>query len=1195
MMFTPGKLFKSVASKVTRRSVQSTSPNGNQSIASPKSPVAAARGAEQESPTGEVFASPTQEIATSQQGTPDDAVNHGRRTSAVGLLQLGSVLAGSAPLQQGQSVTTPRQLDAAQELAVDMHGSFEQAFVPAYDEYSWPYQSASLARQYQLPSKRSAIDDDVDAFLESRQAKRQCTDTSSPSQASDRQLARYNTVRPSPTAHPRLHAPVSNAGPPFHVVHALPLPSPKPAAAAALPPRGQRLPGPSRFSQQAGSSVAFARPAQRQSAFAGPLLPSANPFSIGANGKRRQDTPRFQQHKSACSRLDAAHGGRSPLVATSARTSDAPQYPRFSFGTAQQAPMLQGGQSPIPRSIFPSQKAAFGSPLPALPPSMQLAPSSYAQQALWPHPASPYGHAGQQTASPQQAFGLTAKHNPAGTSSTPTAASAEASGSASGQSARQDGTAAYWTPMKASADLPHQALVDKVTKGKQLLPNSLIGAGLDPARLAKTPRPQGPRHFQGVTPKRKAAELEGSHEQDAATEEQGRQKQARTAAPVPAASQQPRTLAFASPPTTLLRFAPPAPVTPSSPVGLTTSNAQRAVHASTAGQIGDAVPMSTAKESPPQKDYGAAWMAAAAQNDKATSGPAATADMHSDIASPPFTHFAPMGTGQSAHESPVAPLPNYTPPKQRSSLTDNLVRQTPASSNFAPLPSTAAASSTPQATPQASVFPSMIPSSSATQCANPEASPLDGSGHTPASASAPWAVTIARAAPSHWGTSRQQPQQQVSTTPKTLLNPAAMTNQPSKQAEGQDDGKGEAQAQQTAASTSSEGSGDTREERLYPFPTHRSAQDRLAGIVSSSPYAEEDSSHQYVFGRRRRTLADQNMFGQTTQAVPVPDLSKPADGMPGSAEQDGYLSPGEAKRLHTMSTTVPLPSPELESDSEPEAHEAAHNDIKANGKSVTPDTDGAASDADWIQTSSIMTRSSSSSSSDDSYSDDGSDVSVISGMGNSDDDSMAPTEVVENEEQDATIVLSAQASAVSGWDPNLLQKHSAVAQEAAAAEAFQKVSTAQQEHVADIAQQAEPAQQAEASELAVMPRNIPEKVAVQPAETARQAAAGSLHASSKASAAAAEEPEASKPAPAGNSPAPLWQNAQPTFPTSKPLSRLFMQAIDAPLPDDAREAAADAAVPVADPPAPAVQPTEEGMQDAAGPQPRRRLKVRRNR
>ena len=117
-----------------------------------------------------------------------------------------------------------------------------------------------------------------------------------------------------------------------------------------------------------------------------------------------------------------------------------------------------------------------------------------------------------------------------------------------------------------------------------------------------------------------------------------------------------------------------------------------------------------------------------------------------------------------------------------------------------------------------------------------------------------------------------------------------------------------------------------------------------------------------------------------------------------------------------MSTTVPLPSPGLESDSEPEAHEAAHDDMQANGKHVTPDTGethGAASDGDWIQTSSIMTVSSSSSSSNgDSYIDDGSDVSVISGMSNSDDDSMAPTEVVEDEEQDASVVLGESAYSI---------------------------------------------------------------------------------------------------------------------------------------------------------------------------------------
>ena len=321
---------------------------------------------------------------------------------------------------------------------------------------------------------------------------------------------------------------------------------------------------------------------------------------------------------------------------------------------------------------------------------------------------------------------------------------------------------------------------------------------------------------------------------------------------------------------------------------MTSNDQQRAADASMASQTADAMPMSTAKENQTQKDYGAAWMAAAAQNDKATSSPSAIADMPSDIASPSFTDAAPMGIGQGAHESLVAPLPTYSPPKQRSSLTDSLVGRTPAFPNCAPVPNNAAASSTPQANPQASSFPSMIPSSPATQSVTPTASTLAGSGSTPAaSASAPWAISTAHASPLQWGPSQQQAQaqQQVSITPKALLKAAAVTNGPSKQVEGQHDGKGDAQAQQSAASTSSEGSGDTREERLYPFPTHRSAQDRLAGIVSSSPYAEEDSSHQYVFGRRQRTLADRNMFGETTQAVPVPDLSKPADGMPGAAQQ----------------------------------------------------------------------------------------------------------------------------------------------------------------------------------------------------------------------------------------------------------------------------------------------------------------------
>ena len=137
-------------------------------------------------------------------------------------------------------------------------------------------------------------------------------------------------------------------------------------------------------------------------------------------------------------------------------------------------------------------------------------------------------------------------------------------------------------------------------------------------------------------------------------------------------------------------------------------------------------------------------------------------------------------------------------------------------------------------------------------------------------------------------TSQQQvqPQQQVSTSHAALLNTTAIACGPSKAAEGQGDGIGDTQAQQTAASTSSEGSEGAREGRLYPFPTHRSPQDSLAGIVSSSPCAEEDSSHEYVFGRRHRTSADQNMPDPSVQAVPVPDLSKPTEGTsPGTLMQ----------------------------------------------------------------------------------------------------------------------------------------------------------------------------------------------------------------------------------------------------------------------------------------------------------------------
>ncbi|KAL0020687.1 hypothetical protein WJX77_000534 [Trebouxia sp. C0004] len=309
------------------------------------------------------------------------------------------------------------------------------------------------------------------------------------------------------------------------------------------------------------------------------------------------------------------------------------------------------------------------------------------------------------------------------------------------------------------------------------------------------------------------------------------------------------------------------------------SNAQRAAGAITS-QIVSAVPLSTAKEAQHQKDCGAAWTAAAAaaETDKAAGSPPANANMPFVVARPPFKDAFPKGT---ARESPVAFWPGYMPPKQRSSLTD---RQTPASPKSVSLSLTAAASSTPQAIPPAPLLPSTFPPPPATQSAIPTASPLAASGPTPAVA-APWTVTSGHTPPCPLGMSQHQPQPQpqsqpqlqVSTTPKTLLSITVMAGGPSKLAEGQDDGRADAQAQQ-AASTSSEGSGVAREGRLYPFPALRLSQDRLAGIASSLPCSEEDSSHLYVFGRRQRTSADQNIPGPSAQATSMPDMSKPTNG-----------------------------------------------------------------------------------------------------------------------------------------------------------------------------------------------------------------------------------------------------------------------------------------------------------------------------
>lgn len=362
--------------------------------------------------------------------------------------------------------------------------------------------------------------------------------------------------------------------------------------------------------------------------------------------------------------------------------------------------------------------------------------------------------------------------------------------------------------------------------------------------------------------------------------------QVKTAQPI--ASQQPHPLPSAPPPTTLLGFAPsPAATTPSShPAGHGPSDAQEAANTGAADQTANADLASAPQESQPKKDYGAAWVAAAAQNDEATASPSADAVEPSEVASPPVQSSAFMGRDPIAQGSPFAPSPSSTPPKQRSSLTDSLTKRAPSFPNFALLPSTAAASPPSQATPTVSLGPSMFASPQPTQSATPPASPLASPGFTPvaAAAAAPWTITSGQTPLPPWGTSLQaaqqepaeeeQQQQQPAASRNLLTNATPMVNGPSKQADGKADGE-----DQQVASTSSDGSGDTVEERLYPFPTHRSAQDRLEGIVSSSAYHEEDLDNQYVFGRQQRTLADQNVFSSRSARgiAGAPAMSSPAD------------------------------------------------------------------------------------------------------------------------------------------------------------------------------------------------------------------------------------------------------------------------------------------------------------------------------
>ena len=312
--------------------------------------------------------------------------------------------------------------------------------------------------------------------------------------------------------------------------------------------------------------------------------------------------------------------------------------------------------------------------------------------------------------------------------------------------------------------------------------------------------------------------------------------QARTASPEPAQSQQPKTLSLTAPPIAVLGYAPTSSQTLSAAVPAPQPAGQSTINTSDAGQPADPAPSAHA-QGKHAKDYGQQWKAQATQNAEAAAGPSAPAfQTGSPVAMSSFTDAAPMSTNHSVQGSQSAPSPSTAPPKQRSSLTDNLANQ----QQLLPAPLAAASPLTPQATPLAT--PSFA---------------------LAAAAAAGRTITSGQTSAVPFNQQQQQPTRTTthvtfSATPNVTVNEPVLANRLPKKAAG----KGE-----QAASASSDGSGDTSE-NLYPFSTQRSAQDRLQGIVSSSSHPEEDTQGYYVFGRSPRTIADQNMFTRGSEALP---------------------------------------------------------------------------------------------------------------------------------------------------------------------------------------------------------------------------------------------------------------------------------------------------------------------------------------
>ena len=243
-------------------------------------------------------------------------------------------------------------------------------------------------------------------------------------------------------------------------------------------------------------------------------------------------------------------------------------------------------------------------------------------------------------------------------------------------------------------------------------------------------------------------------------------------------------------------------------------------------------PFSRAAEAQP-KDYGAPWAVAAAETD------IATASLAADMPTPgkPSQPGGLPAQVTASHQDELHHRKEFVPSPSTALPNDSFVNQHP---------------STP-----GSLFMPFISTQSA---AAPPCLPALNFGLPPAS----WKAVesqppVQQPASSHQHQQQQQQQQATGSTPAGQAAVPVMANGLPTQAG--------SKAQQ-AASTSSDGSGETSV-NLYPFPIERSAQDRLEGIASSVPYAQ-DVQGLYVFGRDRGSMPEHSKPRAASTAADLP-------------------------------------------------------------------------------------------------------------------------------------------------------------------------------------------------------------------------------------------------------------------------------------------------------------------------------------